>query len=840
MQSDSRRYATRTIEPDIVAHIDAVRARGAESYEVVAVIGPRGYGVRSTVLDGILPVLGDRAARVHGEWSERAEVQFCGSEDDIPDTAPPVGSSLRLLLVACTDLTQLPGWLDSSAIPAPTVFTLGPLSLIEAQDFLEARLSGPVAPATVRTLANHSGFAAGPLAWMIHQCLIAGCLERVDGNWQLVGGPVSAAVLPYVRERLATEPAAGAVCRMALAEPVDVDQLDGQDAAVAATLVREGVLRRRDDGMLEFRAPAIAEALRRLSSAAEQERVHRAKLRAGKPTLATVRWAADGAVSVPSAQLDALAMDALRRHDWGAVAAIADLAEELPGTAPTQGTAAVRGRCDLHLHAAFAARFLPDPDLAHAHLDRAEDLVGAMSFADAEEVGIRIRITRAELLHWHEDDFDAALTELAGTTDSSANALSGASLARLLAHRIFHLVYGGRIGTAKKELLSGRRTLRRGSHRLRMRVSVAETLVMAASGKPQRALRRTTLLAAQAAVSARRAQWLEEELRSAYVVVALGSDGPDAFPLLERHLGDNREGAYRPDLATFYLARASWEFARGDIDAAHRHGERALATAEVIDPSGVSAAIVALLAETSMLSGAQRRAEELRTRWAHSATGSVGMINGSMQAHLIASRLLGGDRRAVTEMQRTAAQFTADGQYGSAAEALYAGVRFAARHAAQDLCDLAGELDGNLHRMRVAHAEALLADDPVALLAVSDRMERSGLHLYAAEAAASVARMSAVPDALRRRARERVAGFLEGQAVSGHPLLREWSDELGETRLTPREREVSRLIAEGLSNADIAKRLHLSLRTVEGHIARLYRKTGQRRRTPERRPLRFG
>jgi DNA-binding NarL/FixJ family response regulator len=42
--------------------------------------------------------------------------------------------------------------------------------------------------------------------------------------------------------------------------------------------------------------------------------------------------------------------------------------------------------------------------------------------------------------------------------------------------------------------------------------------------------------------------------------------------------------------------------------------------------------------------------------------------------------------------------------------------------------------------------------------------------------------------------------------------------------LTPREQEVAALIAEGMSNRQIAARLHLSERTVENHVAHILTK----------------
>ena len=44
--------------------------------------------------------------------------------------------------------------------------------------------------------------------------------------------------------------------------------------------------------------------------------------------------------------------------------------------------------------------------------------------------------------------------------------------------------------------------------------------------------------------------------------------------------------------------------------------------------------------------------------------------------------------------------------------------------------------------------------------------------------------------------------------------------------LTPAERDVARLVAEGLANKDIAARLFVSPRTVQTHLTHMYGKLG--------------
>ena len=54
--------------------------------------------------------------------------------------------------------------------------------------------------------------------------------------------------------------------------------------------------------------------------------------------------------------------------------------------------------------------------------------------------------------------------------------------------------------------------------------------------------------------------------------------------------------------------------------------------------------------------------------------------------------------------------------------------------------------------------------------------------------------------------------------------------ELARRGVTAREAEVLRLLGEGLSNADIAAKLYLSVRTVETHVSSLLSKLQARSR----------
>jgi len=78
----------------------------------------------------------------------------------------------------------------------------------------------------------------------------------------------------------------------------------------------------------------------------------------------------------------------------------------------------------------------------------------------------------------------------------------------------------------------------------------------------------------------------------------------------------------------------------------------------------------------------------------------------------------------------------------------------------------------------------------------------------------------------RGRSIEELVAYALREAESGARAV-----DKGLEQLTPREREVAELVAQGMSNKAIAAKLVISLRTAEGHVERILAKQGFRTRT---------
>jgi DNA-binding CsgD family transcriptional regulator len=153
-------------------------------------------------------------------------------------------------------------------------------------------------------------------------------------------------------------------------------------------------------------------------------------------------------------------------------------------------------------------------------------------------------------------------------------------------------------------------------------------------------------------------------------------------------------------------------------------------------------------------------------------------------------------------------------------------VRFGSpEESVERLATLVDLVDGPAVPVHAAHARAVVDHDAAGLTAVVDRYEALDMLGLAAEAAAEVADLHrARADARQATLAAQRSAALAARAGELHtpPLAR----GAGVEPLTPREREVALLAAGGRTSAEIGERLGLSTRTVDTHLAHVYRKLG--------------
>jgi DNA-binding CsgD family transcriptional regulator len=156
---------------------------------------------------------------------------------------------------------------------------------------------------------------------------------------------------------------------------------------------------------------------------------------------------------------------------------------------------------------------------------------------------------------------------------------------------------------------------------------------------------------------------------------------------------------------------------------------------------------------------------------------------------------------------------------------LQTATQFGDRTTAARLAELAGRVQGPRAPTAAAHAAALAAGYGDDLLDASRRYEEFGDRLAAADTAAQA--VVAYQDAGLRGAAlsasaiaQRLATECQGAVT---PALRTVTTP---QPFTARQREIISLAAQGLSNKQIAERLTMSIRSIEGHLFRASQRVG--------------
>ncbi|MGA7281222.1 MAG: LuxR C-terminal-related transcriptional regulator [Acidimicrobiia bacterium] len=380
-------------------------------------------------------------------------------------------------------------------------------------------------------------------------------------------------------------------------------------------------------------------------------------------------------------------------------------------------------------------------------------------------------------------------------------------------------------------------------------ISTAERL-LARSDISKEAWLRTMVLYSYARLLRGRFAELEDDFQK---VVELAADLKDVFPLLEdistvNHLGIHRfSGEFIRGVPAVQakleeaIARGApepiglWSFQlgvtlsmAGDLDGAVAAHEEALACLRDHDSVGLTPLP---LLDLTYVHAASSKADAAHARFQQYLEiirgGSIYPFGetGFRRAEAWL-KYLNGDMDDAVETSRLAGEVSVDnGELVLGMLALHDSVRWGCPNpVVEGLDHIAGEVEGRLAGAFADHARSLSENDAEALERVSMAFEAMGAWLYAAESGMQAASIYGTENHTRqlRRARARASLLAARCPGARTPALREQTMSM----LTARESEVADLAVRGLTSAEIADRLVVSIRTVDNHLGSVYRKLG--------------
>lgn len=683
---------------------------------------------------------------------------------------------------------------DVEALPEP-----------DCSQLIEEVLGGPLEPTTAQQLWRLTRGNVLYLRHIVESELDAGRLRRYRGIWLWTGELV---VSPSLRELIARqmgslpEDVAMAVDLLAVGEPLSLELLSG--LVDAETLERAEALRLTTvdttsaDAMARLAHPLYGEARKATAGPLRLRGLVASAL--AKEAETDVRTALRRAVLILDSDTDADPAEMLAAGEAAIRLADAPLALRLSQVAVQRG-------------GGWPAQLAHATNLTNiGHIDEAAALLAAVTTSDVPEpVRLQAHFLRAWALQAGNRPVDAEVA-LAVAAEKYSGPAAAAALATLKA------VAAAARGDAAVAITAADAALGSGGMPdvSTMMAMMVKVLALAQLGR----LPEMHYLREQAHALARSSQATLMPLTTFTEFYVWGLRMGGCIAEARQTVDAIRESTDGPTgLQWTECITAGVELAQGSASAA-AHRLEWVATAVEVDPLGwlYRYGIDQITAQAI----AGQAAEAVAT------LSKIEAIPHCSFAYLAPQRILasawvlaaqGWVSGAIAEANRAAREAAAHTQPVQEVMCLQVATQFGDTATAPRLAELAAILDVPRAGASAAHAAALASSDGAALDAASCRYEAMGDLLAAADAAAQAGVMHG-RSGRRGDARVSTQRAHRLAEVCGSVVTPALAKTVAPVALTEREREIVAMVAQGMSNREIARRLSVSVRTVEGHLYR--------------------
>ena len=793
----------------------------------VLIVGPPGAGVSSAV-HAVADELGQdsRPVVVVDDCHRHSSADFDGLVAGIePDAIVVLGAHSNLLRPALVG-----DWWAQGAIQRFDVPRLSTAGIAE----LGERITGKPLSRTAAS-AVHS-FCAGLALYareVFHEMPTSGEVELSQGVWVRRTSTIGAGVrlVDLATQRVARLSSAALAAAEVLAVsgsvPVEIARAVISDDALDE-LQRLELVHAVDHGAIRLSPPALEAGVLRSLTIARQAQIRRLVLAAiaGKtcPPDLLIRvgqWALDQRDDASSEVVVRAAEAAVARgaNEIGVALGLAALAssnESLDREVQARARLVV-GRCQWYVGSMRAAIEILRPIL--------DDEALATIDLGGDEARARAGQILSELLRFGRDNEPAAELVL-HTLETSGNARTRQLVSVL---RPVYAAYAGQSAAALAQfdtqaadasVITAHRAWSAGAY----------SVCLVHAGRTEEGVRIGLRALQIANVDPRERPFSLAAIISCLVWAQLIAGGPAQVRAADGVEGFSPvRGEFRYDEGLNQLGIALLELSAGDVRAALDEFLGAQAAMRLLDPSGFLRLALSFGVEAAVLLGRGELAEQFGAQAEALPQRMSALMLPEQHRSLLWLHYLRGGSSAVRAIGEPLVEgYLAEGLYGAALRIQQAMLRLSVP-CSVERAELFKATVAGAHPQALADQLLGVARGDFRLLvSAAHRLEQQGCLLLAAECLAMAEQLAIDGgDDSARTMNRKIVELLRGVGEVMSPWL---VGRTSSSPLTPRELEIAAQVASGLSNAQVAKRLNIKVRTVETHLQRVFEKLGVNRR----------